>query len=174
MSPMHYLLLDDDQHFAETLARSLVRRGNRCTLCSDLAGLAGALAQQSFDRAVVDLKIADQSGLHAIDTIRAAQPQCAIVMLTGYASIVTAVDAIKRGAVQYLPKPAATAEILRAFAGEPAAMAAPEPPSVERLEYEHIQRILHENDGNISATARALKMHRRTLQRKLAKNPVSN
>lgn len=173
MSPHHYLLLDDDPAFAQTLARALSRRGNRCTLCSDLDELAPALAAQRFERAIVDLKIADQSGLCAIDAIRQAQPQCAILMLTGYASIVTAVEAIKRGAVQYLPKPADATEILRAFTGEPGALEAPAPPSVERLEYEHIQRILHEHDGNISATARALNMHRRTLQRKLAKNPVA-
>lgn len=174
MKPMHYLLLDDDAVFCQTLTRALTRRGNSCTACADLDALSAALVEHRFGRAIVDLKIAHQSGLQAIDAIRLAQPECAILMLTGYASIVTAVEAIKRGAVQYLPKPADTAEILKAFAGEPAAIEAPEPPSVERLEYEHIQRILHEHDGNISATARALKMHRRTLQRKLAKNPVAN
>lgn len=97
-------------------------------------------------------------------------------MLTGYASITTAVDAVKLGAIQYLAKPVEIEAILTAFDddGPPDvdSAASDEPLSVDRLEWEHIQRVLHENDGNISATARALKMHRRTLQRKLAKRPV--
>jgi two-component system response regulator RegA len=98
-----------------------------------------------------------------------------ILMLTGYASIQTAVEAIKLGATNYLPKPATTGEILSALQsleGNPDLPAAEQPLSVDRLEWEHIQRVLAEHDGNISATARALNMHRRTLQRKLAKKPV--
>jgi two-component system response regulator RegA len=98
-----------------------------------------------------------------------------ILMLTGYASIQTAVEATKLGATQYLPKPASVDEILAALANEtanPDIPVAAQPLSVERLEWEHIQRVLAEHDGNISATARALNMHRRTLQRKLAKKPV--
>ena len=100
------------------------------------------------------------------------------MVLTGYASITTAVDAIKLGAVQYLAKPVELEAILAAFADAETpdidCIPSDEPLSVDRLEWEHIQRVLHENDGNISATARALKMHRRTLQRKLAKRPVKH
>ncbi|MGB8545583.1 MAG: helix-turn-helix domain-containing protein, partial [Azonexus sp.] len=103
-------------------------------------------------------------------------PDCRVVVLTGYASITTAVDAIKLGAVQYLAKPVEIEAILGAFENDDDPdldMVAPdEPLSVDRLEWEHIQRVLNENEGNISATARALKMHRRTLQRKLSKRPV--
>jgi two-component system response regulator RegA len=98
-----------------------------------------------------------------------------IVVLTGYASIATAVEAVKRGAANYLAKPAKADEVVQALSGEESAMPLPEdyaPMSVERLEWEHIQKVLAEHDGNISATARSLGMHRRTLQRKLAKKPV--
>lgn len=173
VKPLHYLLLDDDVSLTETLCRALKRRDQEVSQCHNLTDLDILLADCHFDRAVVDLKIADENGLDAIKRIQQRQPHCAIVMLTGYASIVTAVEAIKNGATQYLPKPVDTDEILQAFeknsAEYPSALA---PPSVERLEWEHIQRILHENNGNISATARALHMHRRTLQRKLAKNPA--
>jgi two-component system response regulator RegA len=111
-----------------------------------------------------------------IPQLLAINADCRIVVLTGYASIATAVDAIKLGAIQYLAKPVEIEAILAAFEtddGPDLETAAPdEPLSVDRLEWEHIQRVLNENDGNISATARALKMHRRTLQRKLSKRPV--
>ncbi|BFM10433.1 response regulator transcription factor [Simiduia litorea] len=172
---MHYLLLDDDIALTETLSRSLKKRGQTVSSCHNLTELEALLSEVQFNRAIVDLKMAHESGLDAIARIQMRQPACAIVMLTGYASIVTAVEAIKRGAVQYLPKPADTDEIINAFgdslATEKIDIA---PPSVERLEWEHIQRILHELDGNISATARALNMHRRTLQRKLSKNPAKS
>jgi len=170
---LHYLLLDDDTALTETLSRSLKRRGQTVSQCHNLAELDSRLSEEQFDRAIVDLKMVHESGLDAIQRIQQRQPDCAIVMLTGYASIVTAVEAIKRGAVQYLPKPADTDEIINAFGDKLTAEKINiAPPSVERLEWEHIQRILHEQDGNISATARALNMHRRTLQRKLSKNPA--
>jgi two-component system response regulator RegA len=124
---------------------------------------------------VVDLRLATDSGLRLIPPLIAAHPGIRILLLTGYASIATAVEAIKLGAVHYLPKPAGVDDILQALGrseGDPDAPAPEEPMSVDRLEWEHIQKVLAENDGNLSATARALKMHRRTLQRKLAKRPV--
>jgi len=127
-------------------------------------------------RVILDLNLGGASGLALIPALLAIRPDCRIVVLTGYASIATAVDAIKLGAVQYLAKPVDIEAILAALAGDDGPdldLPAPdEPLSVDRLEWEHIQRVLNENDGNISGTARALKMHRRTLQRKLAKRPV--
>jgi two-component system response regulator RegA len=125
---------------------------------------------------VLDLNLNGSSGLALIPQLLAINPACRIVVLTGYASITTAVDAIKLGAVQYLAKPVEIEAILAAFESDDDPdldlVAPDEPLSVDRLEWEHIQRVLNENDGNISATARALKMHRRTLQRKLSKRPV--
>ena len=126
----------------------------------------------------VDLHLGNDSGLTLVAPLRDLQPDARILVLTGYASIATAVQAVKDGADNYLAKPANVETILSALqeeASEQTAEEAIEHPallSVARLEWEHIQRVLAENSGNISATARALNMHRRTLQRKLAKKPV--
>lgn len=130
----------------------------------------------TFERCLLDLKIASDSGLPLIPKLKALQPDLNIVMLTGYSSINTAVEAIKLGASNYLCKPANADEILAAFDAEPDANTeiSNSPISVNRLEWEHIQKVLAEHEGNISATARALGMHRRTLQRKLQKRPVKN
>ncbi len=173
--PERILLVDDDADFLAALARGLSLRGyvvlTAASAEADLA-LAGA---HGPDYAVVDLKLAGASGLDLIPKLREAAPASRILMLTGYASIATAVEAVKRGAANYLAKPAGTAEILRALEAQALTSLATEsvqPLSLPRLEWEHIQRVLAEHGGNISATARALKMHRRTLQRKLAKRPV--
>jgi two-component system response regulator RegA len=124
---------------------------------------------------VLDLRLAADSGLRLIPPLKAAYPEIRILLLTGYASIATAVEAIKLGATHYLPKPAGVDEILSALGaeeGDAEVTPAEAPLSVDRLEWEHIQKVLAEHEGNLSATARALKMHRRTLQRKLAKRPV--
>ncbi len=121
------------------------------------------------------MKLAAESGLGLIGPLKALHPEMRILLLTGYASIAAAVEAIKLGATYYLAKPADADEILAALGrdvGDAAILPPDEPMSVGRLEWEHIQRVLSENDDNISATARALKMHRRTLQRKLMKRPV--
>jgi two-component system response regulator RegA len=136
-----------------------------------------AMAEQAqWDAAVLDLRLAQESGLDLIVPLRQRQPGLRILLLTGYASIVTAVEAIKLGAVDYLPKPASVEAILAVLEcdlpNNTTTETANAPMSVNRLEWEHIQRVLAEHDGNISATARALKMHRRTLQRKLMKHPV--
>jgi two-component system response regulator RegA len=171
----HILLVDDDPVFLATLAQALRRRGHAVATAAE-PGAALALARQAPpDAAVLDLKLAEASGLGLIEPLRALRGDMRILLLTGYASIATAVEAIKLGATHYLPKPADADEILAALGREEgdAETAAPdEPMSVDRLEWEHIQKVLAEHDGNISATARALKMHRRTLQRKLMKKPV--
>ena len=170
------LLVDDDAVLARVLARALAARGfavqGAASVDACLALLDGGYVP---DFAVLDLNIAGASGLRLIDAVRQANAQCEAVVLTGYASIATAVDAIKLGARQYLSKPVEVDAIVKALLGDhnPDLEAAPdETLSVPRLEWEHIQRVLADNEGNISATARALKMHRRTLQRKLAKPPA--
>jgi two-component system response regulator RegA len=169
------LVVDDDPTFAQVLARALKRRGLRVAVAHDLAGAVAIATQRQPTRAVVDLKIGSESGLQVIAALRERLPQLAIIMLTGYSSIATAVEAVKLGALNYLCKPASIDEILAAFAAttpNPDLPPPDNPPSVDRVEWEHIQRVLREHEGNISATARALGMHRRTLQRKLQKRPV--
>lgn len=170
------LLLDDDATFVEVLGRSLQRRGLRVLQACTLAeGLALAAAQKP-DHAVLDLKLQQETGLDAIAPLLALNPAMKILMLTGYSSIATAVAAIKQGALDYACKPLDADAILVKLGLASAAVAAievPEQPlSVDRIEWEHIQRVLVEHGGNISATARSLGMHRRTLQRKLLKRPV--
>lgn len=169
------LLVDDDAVFAETLARSLDRRGHVARHAGDAATALSLAERETFDAVVLDLRLGAESGLQLIEPLRDRLPDARILLLTGYASIATAVEAIKLGAVHYLPKPAGVDDILAALgrAAGDAGIAPPETPlSVDRLEWEHIQKVLAEHDGNLSATARALRMHRRTLQRKLAKRPV--
>lgn len=169
------LVVDDDPAYAEGLARALRRRGHAVDCAADGESALRLAASQAPDAAILDLRLAETSGLRLIAPLLAARPALRILLLTGYASIATAVEAVKLGAVHYLPKPAEVRDILAALGragGDPACPPAETPMSVERLEWEHIQQVLAEHDGNISATARALKMHRRTLQRKLAKRPV--
>jgi len=174
--PEATLIIDDDPTFNAVLVRTLERRGYPAHGAGDPATALAIAEEIRPSRVVLDLNLHGSSGLALIPHLLAINPDCRIVVLTGYASIATAVDAIKLGAVQYLAKPVEIDAILSAFedSEEPGLELAPpdEPLSVDRLEWEHIQRVLNENDGNISATARALKMHRRTLQRKLAKRPV--
>jgi two-component system response regulator RegA len=174
-----FLILDDNDVFAGTLARSLARRGFRAVVaCSGAEALAAA-QRESFDYATIDLQLEQDSGLQWIAPLRQALPRARLLVLTGYASIATTVQAIKSGADNYLAKPANVDSILSALAfGEEGQAAAPPddeaaPLSLDRLEWEHIQRVLAEHQGNISSTARALNMHRRTLQRKLGKRPVA-
>lgn len=169
------LVVDDDPVFAATLAQALRRRGHTVETAAEPMAALAAARQLSPDAAVLDLKLDEASGLSLVAPLQALNPEMRILLLTGYASIATAVAAIKLGATHYLPKPADADEILAALGREAdAADTAPpdEPMSVDRLEWEHIQKVLAEHEGNISATARALKMHRRTLQRKLMKRPV--
>ena len=169
------LLVDDDPTFCEVMSRALSRRGYHVTVAHS--------AEEAFEQAcakppayaVVDLKMPGDSGLALVPKLGALASEMRIVMLTGYASGTTAVEAIKLGATRYLAEPVDADAVVAAFGrieGDPAAPLPPRPLSVDRLEWEHIQRVLAENGGSISATARSLGMHRRTLQRKLAKRPV--
>lgn len=170
------LIVDDDAPFCQVLMRALTRRELRVVCAHDLDTALQLANLHRPPRALVDLKLADASGLQVISALKESLPDIAIVMLTGYSSIATAVEAVKRGATNYLCKPVGADEILDAFAVADIAATPPaapsQPLSVDRLEWEHIQKVLLEHEGNISATARALGMHRRTLQRKLQKRPV--
>lgn len=170
------LILEDDPTLSRLLVRRFVQQGFDVVHKTTLIEAIQWLEQDMPDYALLDLKVDRDSGLHLIAPLRAKNPDMKIVILTGYASISTAVEAIKLGATHYLAKPAEIQAILEAFeytAGNPDQEIREQPLSVDRLEWEHIQRVLHENHGNVSATARALGMHRRTLQRKLnSKNPV--
>jgi len=171
------LLVDDDQDFLNALAPAMSRRGFLVSLAHS-AESAFELAQiDPPEFAVVDLKMSGNSGLVLVRQLASLQAGTKIVILTGYASIATAIEAIKLGATHYLAKPVDADEIVAAFSkqsGNEEIELSHNPLSVDRLEWEHIQRVLVENDGNISATARSLNMHRRTLQRKLGKKPSIN
>jgi len=170
------LIVDDDEVFLQVLGRALQRRGFEVVKATTASAARQLAEQHRPDYALVDLKLGQDSGLDVIDALQQVVPGMVIVVMTGYASIATAVAAVKRGAANYLAKPVKADDILRALAGnDPLLEELGEysPMSVERLEWEHIQKVLSEHDGNISATARSLGMYRRTLQRKLAKKPVS-
>ena len=171
----HLLLVDDDETFTRVMARAMARRGFRVSTASSAeAGLA--LAREDVpEYAVLDLKMEGDSGLVLLPKLLELDAEMRVVILTGYSSIATAVEAIKRGATNYLCKPADADDVLTALLSEHVdldALVPDNPMSVDRLQWEHIQRVLGEHEGNISATARALGMHRRTLQRKLQKRPV--
>ena len=169
------LLVDDDEVFRSVLVQALERRGYEVITACDVQSALRAAQAAAPDCAVVDLKLPTDTGLSLVPKLKALNPDIRILMLTGYASIATAVEAIKLGADHYLAKPADADQILAALcqADPDATVSVSDTPlSVNRLEWEHIQRVLQAHDGNISAAARALKMHRRTLQRKLAKKPA--
>ena len=168
------LLVDDDLTFCKVLSAALEKRGFAVTVAHSVEQAIPMAESNPPEFAVVDLKMGGAPGLALVKVLHELDPNTRIVMLTGYASIATAVEAIKLGATQYLAKPANADEIVAAFShsADGNAPLRTQPAQIERLEWEHIQRVLHEHDGNISATARALKMHGRTLQRKLAKPPL--
>jgi len=174
----HGLLVDDDELYLRTLQRSLGRKGLETVTASDIASALLLARQTPPAYALIDLKLGAESGLSLIQPLRALREDMRILLVTGYASIATAVEAIKLGADDYLPKPATVPMILRALGEEddgPADDGDLEPPDamtpISRLQWEHIQQAMHETGGNVSAAARLLGMHRRSLQRKLAKRP---
>jgi two-component system response regulator RegA len=171
------LIVDDDLTFAQVMQRALIRRGFNADIFISPEPAIHAMQHDTYSKAIIDLKIAQDSGLTLIKNLKAIRHDIEIIMLTGYSSISTAVEAIKLGALNYLCKPVDIDEILQAFSIplSPQEIILPEnPTSLDRLEWEHIQKTLQDNEGNISATARLLGMHRRTLQRKLQKRPVNN
>jgi two-component system response regulator RegA len=167
------LLVDDDPTFCAVLSRALEKRGFSVTVAHNVEQALPLANANPPEYAVVDLKMTGASGLVLVHALHELDAATRIVVLTGYASIATAVEAVKLGATQYLAKPANADEIVAGFGHRPNVTLPlnAQPSSVDRLEWEHIQRVLQEQQGNISATARLLNMHRRTLQRKLAKKP---
>jgi two-component system response regulator RegA len=168
------LLADDDSTFCDVMGRALRRRGFEVSIAHDAESAIRLAEAEPPEYALVDLKMPGESGLTLVRRLHALEPATRIVVLTGYASISTAVEAIKLGATHYLAKPVDADDVVAAFGreqGDDSVSVAANPLSVDRLEWEHIQRVLAEHDGNVSATARALNMHRRTLQRKLSKHP---
>ena len=169
------LLVDDDEAFLSALSNAMKKRGFSVTTANSAESGIELAQIDPPEFAVVDLKMSGNSGLVLVRQLSNLDAGTRIVVLTGFASIATAVEAIKLGATHYLAKPVDADEIVAAFgkqAGDVDVAVSNGPLSVDRLEWEHLQRVLAENEGNISATARSLNMHRRTLQRKLSKNPI--
>ena len=172
------LIIDDDETFSRVLARAMSHRGFECFQAQNIHSALVLARQEQPSYCVLDLKLGDESGLRLIPQLLAEVPELRILLLTGYASIATAVEAIKRGAYDYLAKPVDANQVASALLDTPTEREGNEPPLLEtppplkRLEWEHIQRVLSDTSGNISEAARRLGMHRRTLQRKLSKRPV--
>ncbi|MGE4610351.1 MAG: ActR/PrrA/RegA family redox response regulator transcription factor [Paracoccaceae bacterium] len=165
------LLLDDDEPFLRRLARAMEKRGFSVTTAQSIAEGKGAVANKPAAYAVVDLRLEDGNGLDVVEMLREKRPDARIVVLTGYGAIATAVAAVKIGATDYLSKPADANDITNALLTRPENKPPPpeNPMSADRVRWEHIQRVFELCDRNVSETARRLNMHRRTLQRILAK-----
>ncbi|MGH8684990.1 MAG: response regulator transcription factor [Nitrosospira sp.] len=169
------LIVDDDSTFCGVLANAMIKRGFNVACAHTVEQALESAEACTPEYAVIDLRLPGTSGLILVEKLKAFDPGTRIVMLTGYASIATAVEAIKLGATHYLAKPVDVDEIMIAFErteGDVDVQISAHPLSVGRLEWEYIQHVLTENKGNVSVTARALNMHRRTLQRKLTKYPA--
>lgn len=169
------LLTDDDETFRRVLSEALEKRGFQVTTAGTVDDALQLAEQNPPEYAVVDLNMPGPSGLVLVKRLKALDAHTRIVVLTGYASVATAVEAIKLGATHYLSKPADADDVVTAFdkqRGDSDTAITTRPMSVNRVEWEHIQRVLADCDGNISAAARHLNMHRRTLQRKLQKRPM--
>lgn len=171
------LIVDDDERFRERLVQAFVKRGYEVRSADSGAAAIAAAQEDSPELAVVDLRLAGEWGLHVVRELLSIDAATRIVVLTAYGSIATALEAVRLGAVNFLQKPATVEEIELAFQRSSSSTAVPTPPtevpSLARAEWEHINRVLTECDGNIRQAARLLGLHRRTLQRKLAKYPVS-
>jgi two-component system response regulator RegA len=173
-----FLVVDDDRVFRERLARALRERGYDVREAEDAAAARSAVAATAIGWAVVDLRLPDGSGLDVVRDVVSAAPRAKVVVLTGYGSIATALEAVRLGAAHYLTKPASVEEVLAGLTRdapaqpETEAEAPDDVPSLARVEWEHINRVLADSGGNISEAARRLGMHRRSLQRKLSKRPT--
>lgn len=176
-TPHSILVVDDDERFRDRLVRALVDRGHEAQGAANVEEARGLAQAESPEWAVVDLRMPGPSGIQLIRDLLAIDPFTRVVVLTGYGSIATAVEAVKLGAVDYLTKPADADQIVAALegtsrrTGEDVSEQA-EIPSLARVEWEHIQRVLSDCGGNVTQAARALGIHRRSLQRKLSKFPV--
>jgi len=177
-SQNHMLIIDDDATLLMVLERAMVRRGFSVSTAISGAQALELCKQNPPSHISLDLKLTQETGLNLIPQLKILAPHTRIVMLTAYASIATAVDAIKLGAHQYLCKPADADQLLAAFGdeqpGELKMTEQQQPTSAKRLEWELISQTMQKNEGNVSASARELGMHRRTLQRKLLKYPVKS
>jgi len=176
MTSLSILLVDDDEHFRERMARALRDRGHEVRTASGPDDAIRLATEDSPECAVVDLRMPGGSGLDVVSALRTIDPATTVVVLTGYGSIATATEAVRRGALHYLQKPVDADELLTAFARGgmlPADELPEEPaaPSLARAEWEHIQRVLADAGGNVSEAARRLGLHRKSLQRKLQKHP---
>jgi two-component system response regulator RegA len=169
------LIVEDDDVLRTRLARALRQRGFEVREAADMASATRAARAEPPSHALVDLRLPDAPGLEVVRALVAAVPRVAVVVLTGYGSIATALEAVRLGARHYLTKPVDADEIVAAFDHEqPDAIRSPATvPSLARVEWEHINRVLSDCGGNISEAARVLGIHRRSLQRKLAKFPSS-
>ena len=165
------LIIDDDAPFRERLARAMGKRGFEVTTAGSVAEATAVIQQDPPSYAVIDMRLEDGNGLDLVDLIHDLKPDSRAIMLTGYGNLATAVSAVKRGAVDYLSKPADPGDVEKALLAPPDEH--PEPPdnpmSADRVRWEHISRVYELCDRNVSETARRLNMHRRTLQRILAK-----
>ena len=169
------LVVDDDATFRTRLVRAFRDRGLEVAAAGDYETAMAAARAETPELALVDLRLPTRSGLDVVRSLKALDETTIIVVLTGYGSIATAVESVKLGATTYLTKPVDADQILAAFNGESASGAGSAPfavPSLARVEWEHIQRVLADCGGNLSQAARALGIHRRSLQRKLSKDPV--
>ncbi len=167
------LIVDDDEVFCSRVVRALSSRGFDARGARDYDAAVATARSHALDMAVVDLRLPARSGLDVVRDLKALNPKMAIVVLTGYGSIATAIESLRLGAVDYLSKPVDVDQIVAAFGAPPAAPeSVVEVPSLARVEWEHIQRVLTDCGGNISAAARLLGLHRRSLQRKLTKFPA--
>jgi two-component system response regulator RegA len=168
------LVVEDDNAFRKILVNAFRERGYEAEGVPDAATAIQAAERDSPEMAVVDLRLPDGSGLHVVQRLKAIDPSTAIVVLTGYGSIATALESVRLGAIHYLTKPTDADRILTAFqhglASRPRDLTT-DPPSLARVEWEHLNRVLTDCCGNISEAARQLGMHRRSLQRKLSKYP---
>lgn len=169
----HLLVIDDDTTFRRTLVRAMERRGFSVIDAETVAEGLALLDGHAPDYAIIDMRLADGSGLDIVAALRERHADCRVVMLTAYGNIATAVAAVKAGAVDYLAKPAEPDVIEAALLAQDVHTLPPPPEnpmSADRVKWEHIQRVFEQCDRNISETARRLKMHRRTLQRILSKH----
>ena len=166
------LVVDDDDAFRARLERALAERGFEVRAAATAAEAIRLAAEDPPELAVVDLRLPDARGLEVVKTLKSLDEATEIVLLTGYGSIATAVEGLRLGAVHYLTKPIDVDGILAAFEGGASTPVPITAPSLARVEWEHIQRVLNDCQGNVSKAARVLGIHRRSLQRKLEKYPV--